>query len=259
MNDGHEAAVGEDAQPADWAALFGEAGLSPIRLGDTVIERLTRAILDGRLKPGDALPSESQIAAQFGISKPIAREALRELAAMGVVQVQQGKVSRVRAVDSGPLSRFYRFAIAHSRQGMLEAVELRRILEPQFARLAATRRTADDLSRLRSILAAMEAALGTPDWIEADLSFHEHLAAMTHNRLVVLQSKGLEPIVREMMVRFGSRLPRSVADWRATFGRHQRIGAAIASGDAHAAEEAMRQHFEAAEDAITEIYGKHAE
>ncbi len=259
MIDRHGTAAGEGAQQADWTALFGDAGLAPIRLGDTVIERLTSAILDGRLKPGDALPSESQIAAQFGISKPIAREALRELAAMGVVQVQQGKVSRVRAVDSGPLSRFYRFAIAHSRQGMLEAVELRRILEPQFARLAATRRTADDLARLRSILAAMEAALGKPAWMEADLSFHEHLAAMTHNRLIMLQSKGLEPIVREMMIRFGSRLPRSVVDWRATFGRHERIAAAIASGDPTASEEAMRQHFEAAEEAIAEIYGKHAE
>src|ERR687897_538781 len=93
-----------------WTAIFSDQGIAPSRLGDAVIERLTQAIVDGRLKPGDPLPSEGQIAATFGISKPIAREALRELAAMGVIKVQQAKVSPVRAIDSGPLARFFRFA-----------------------------------------------------------------------------------------------------------------------------------------------------
>lgn len=109
--------VRTDQRPA-WAGAMRD--LTPSRLGDAVIERLTAAILEGHLKPGDALPSESQIALTFGVSKPIAREALRELAAMGVVQVQQGKVSRVRAIDSGPLSRFYRFAVARTETGLQE-------------------------------------------------------------------------------------------------------------------------------------------
>ena len=70
---------------------FGAADVVPMRLGEAVIERITQAIHDGRLKPGDALPSEAQIAASFGVSKPIAREAIRQLAAMGVVHIQQGK------------------------------------------------------------------------------------------------------------------------------------------------------------------------
>src|SRR5262245_23980231 len=101
-----------------WSDLFEANDLAPSRLGEAVIERLTQAIVDGHLKPGDPLPSEGQIASTFGISKPIAREALRELAAMGVIQVQQGKVSRVRALDGGPLARFYRFAVGHTQKGM---------------------------------------------------------------------------------------------------------------------------------------------
>src|SRR5215468_11075508 len=111
-----------------WDSLFADEGVAPSRLADTVIERLTQAIVDGRLKPGDRLPSESQIAATFGISKPIAREALRELAALGVIQMQQGKVGRIRAVHSGPLARFFRFAVGRTEQGLLDAVELRRML-----------------------------------------------------------------------------------------------------------------------------------
>jgi GntR family transcriptional repressor for pyruvate dehydrogenase complex len=222
-----------------------------------VIERLTQAIVDGRLRPGDPLPSEGQIATTFGISKPIAREALRELAAMGVIQVQQGKVSRVRAIDSGPLARFFRFAVGRTEQGLHDAVELRRMLEPQIAKLAAQRRTQGDLAVLRDILASMEAVIGDiPRWIEADLAFHAHLAAMSHNRLVVLQMKGLEPVVREMMGRFNDRAARTNSDWRETLQRHVRIAEAIAAGKAGLAERTMHDHFSAADAAIAEIFGR---
>jgi GntR family transcriptional repressor for pyruvate dehydrogenase complex len=242
---------------AAWTTIFADEEIAPSRLGDAVIERLTQAIVDGRLKPGDQLPSESQIAATFGISKPIAREALRELAAMGVIQVQQGKVSRVRAIDSGPLERFFRFAVGRTQQGLHDAVELRRMLEPQIARLAAQRHTEADFSALSGILAQMEASLGDiPRWIAADLAFHRQIAAMAHNRLVVLQMKGLEPVVREMMVRFNDRAARTRADWRETYQRHVRIAGAVASGSADAAERAMRGHFAAADAAIAEIFGQ---
>ncbi len=244
----------DEAHRPAWAGDL--IDLTPIRLGDAVIERLSSAILDGRLKPGDALPSEGQIATTFGVSKPIAREALRELAAMGVVQVQQGKVSRVRAIDSGPLSRFYRFAMARTERGLQEAVELRRLLEPPIARFAAERRTADELATFRAILARMELALGdVPRWIEADLAFHRHLAVMAHNGLVALQMQGLEPIVREMMEAFNARSARTGVDWRVTFDRHALIADAIAAGDPDASERAVRAHFAAADEAIAEIFG----
>src|SRR4030095_13870440 len=157
------------------------------RRADAGMERWTQAMVDAGLKPGDPLPSESQIAASFGISKPIAREALRDLAALGVIQVQQGKVSRIRAIDSAPLERFFRFAVGRTHQGLHDAVELRRMLEPQIARLAAERHTDGDVASLREILAAMEGAIGDiPRWIAADLAFHGQVAAMAHNRLVVL-------------------------------------------------------------------------
>jgi GntR family transcriptional repressor for pyruvate dehydrogenase complex len=246
--------IARETRPA-LEALFGAGDVAPSRLGEAVIERLTEAIVEGRLKPGDALPSEGSIAATFGVSKPIAREALRELAAMGVVQVQQGKISRVRAVGAGPLARFYRFAVGTSRRGMEEAVELRRLIEPQAARLSALRRSETQMAAFEAILARMGAAMGdTPRWIEADLAFHAHLGAMAGNRLLALQLEALEPIIRRMMERFNAREPRTPAAWRDTLGRHAAVVGAVRAGDAAASEAAMLAHFSAAETAIAELF-----
>jgi GntR family transcriptional repressor for pyruvate dehydrogenase complex len=146
--------------------------------------------------------------------------------------------------------------VGRTEQGLHDAVELRRMLEPQIARLAATRHGAGDLARLQQILAAMEDALGdVPRWIAADLASHAQLATMTNNALVALQMRGLEPVIGEMMVRFNDRAARTRADWSETLARHVRIADAITSRDAKAAEAAMQRHFEAADDAIAEIFG----
>jgi GntR family transcriptional repressor for pyruvate dehydrogenase complex len=233
---------------------FGGTDVVPMRLGDAVIQRITQAIQDGRLKPGDALPSESRIAASFGVSKPIAREAIRQLAAMGVVHIQQGKVTRVQALNAAPLDRFFRFAVGGSRAGLIEAVELRRILEPPIAAHSAERRSEADLARLDTIMTHMEAALGdVPRWIEADLDFHEAIAASSGNRLLDFQIRGLRPVIRQVMEIFNSREARTQADWRKTYERHVRVVDAIRAGDADAARAAMNKHFEAAEAAIAEI------
>jgi GntR family transcriptional repressor for pyruvate dehydrogenase complex len=234
--------------------VFGGADVAPTRLGDALIARIAEAIHDGRLKPGDALPSESRIAASFGVSKPIAREAIRQLSAMGVVHIQQGKVTRVQALDAAPLDRFFRFAVSGSKTGLVEAVELRRILEPQIAAFCALRHAAADLERLTGILDRMEAALGhVPRWIEADLDFHEAVADASGNRLLAFQIRGLRPVIREVMEIFNSRGARTSDDWRRTFQRHVDVVAAIRLRDANGALLAMNKHFEAAEAAIAEI------
>lgn len=235
---------------------FGASDVVPFRLGDALIARITQAIHDGRLKPGDALPSEARIATSFGVSKPIAREAIRQLAAMGVVHIQQGKPTRVQALDAAPLDRFFRFAVRGSKTGLTEAVELRRVLEPPIARYSAERRSSADLERLAGILVRLEASLtDVPRWIEADLAFHASIGRASHNALVTLQLQGLEPIVREMMGRFNARGRRTAKDWRETFERHRRVALAIVAGDAEAAEAAMQAHFAAADNAIEEIFG----
>lgn len=234
--------------------LLSEEELTPKRLGETVLARLSRAILDGRLKPGDPLPAEGQIAATFGVSKQIAREAMRELVAMGVVRIQQGKISRVRAIDGEPLARFFQFAVGSTESGLIEAVELRRMLEPPIARLAARRRTDEDLTLLDHLLEQMAAAAGDiPRWIQADLGFHEQIARMTKNRLISLQMAGLAPVIRDVMQRFNQLNARKRDDWQAPLQRHMRVAKALRAGDEDQAMLAMTAHFEMADQAIEEI------
>jgi GntR family transcriptional repressor for pyruvate dehydrogenase complex len=92
-----------------------------------------------------------------------------------------------------------------------------------------------------------------PRWIEADLDFHEAVAASSGNRLLDFQIRGLRPVIREVMEIFNSREARGPEDWQQTFGRHVRVVAAIKAGDAAAASAAMNKHFEAAEAAIAEL------
>jgi GntR family transcriptional repressor for pyruvate dehydrogenase complex len=101
----------------------------------------------------------------------------------------------------------------------------------------------------------MEASLkNIPAWIEADLDFHEAVAELSGNRLLHLQLRGLRPVIREVMELFNARRQRSTAEWRETYQRHVAVLAAVRSGNATTAFDAMTHHFDAAEGAIQEIF-----
>ena len=234
--------------------------LAPVRLADGVLAELTGAILDGRLPEGAPLPSEARLAARFGVSKQVVREAIRQLAALGVLEIGQGRATRVCAMTGEPLGRFWRFAVGETAEGLNEAVELRRMLEPQVARLAAQRAHGDGLADLAAALAKMQAALDdTALWIEADLDFHATLARLAGNRLVRLQMHGLRPVIERVMQRMNNVATRTRADWETTYERHARVQRAVAARDPDAAHQAMLDHFAAAEGAIAAIFDNQEE
>jgi GntR family transcriptional repressor for pyruvate dehydrogenase complex len=230
------------------------AEAASVRLGEVVLEWLSRGILEGRLKVGDPLPAESRLAAAFGVSKPVVREAVRELAALGVVQIQQGKVARVRAVDAGPLVQFFRFAVSENERGLADANELRKVIEPQAAVLAARRGTEADQARLTRAIEAIENSIGRPEaFTDADIAFHETIAAMTGNRLLSLQMQGLRSVIRSVSQVLTMRPARSSEEWQATAERHRAIYEAIIARDEAAASAAMLAHFGAADAAIDQL------
>lgn len=234
--------------------------LAPVRLADGVLAELTGAILDGRLPEGSPLPSEARLAARFGVSKQVVREAIRQLAALGVLEIGQGRATRVCAMTGEPLGRFWRFAVGETAEGLNEAVELRRMLEPQVARLAAQRAHPDGLADLAAALSKMQAALDdTAQWIEADLDFHATLARLPGNRLVRLQMHGLRPVIERVMQRMNNVATRTRADWEVTYERHARVERAVAARDPDAAHQAMLDHFAAAEGAIAAIFDNQEE
>ncbi len=125
------------------------------RLADQVYGRLIAAMADGQYGEDDRLPAEQALAASFGVSRPVIREALTRLQADGFVQARQGSGTYVL---KRPPQRLTRFAAAGGLAAFLRAFEVRIALEPQAARLAAERRSDADLAAIRAAQEALEAA-----------------------------------------------------------------------------------------------------
>lgn len=238
-------------------SVFAAKPASPSRLADGVSDAIAAALFDGRISPGEPLPPEGEIAREFGVSKPIAREALRQLTAAGLIFTQQGKVARAKALSGEPMDRIYGYAVRSSLKRLQEANEMRRVVETGIARLAAERRDAEGLSAMRQGLAQMSASLLEPaGFTDADILFHLGLAMATGNFMIRVQMESMRSVQREVSELFSRRANRSDADWRATIARHQAIYDAIAAGDADLAEEKIRAHFDAADIASLEVADK---
>lgn len=239
--------------------IFDARPAAPARLSDSVADAIAAALFDGRIAPGEPLPPEGEIAREFGVSRPIAREALRQLTTAGLVFTQQGKVARAKALNGESLERIYGYAVRSSLTRLREANEMRRVIESGVARLAAQRREPAGMAAMRRAIGEMLAGLGDPAaFTGADILFHLGLALATGNSMIRVQMEGLRSVQREVSELFSRRANRSRADWRATIARHEAILAAIAAGDAAQAEACIGRHYDAADIASLEVAGKRA-
>ena len=150
------------------------------------IDNIREMIADGRLKPGDRLPPEHALADQLGVSRGSLREAVRALSQLNVLVVRRGDGTYVRSLEPSDLLAGLVFAIelvpAH---GLDEVLEVRRLLLPPAAALAAQRVTAEQLDVMRSVLAELDIAT-EPDRV-ADLhrDFQGLVAEATGNEWLV--------------------------------------------------------------------------
>ena len=146
-----------------------------------LVEAMEREIAEGRLKPGDRLPSETALAASAGVSRTVVREAVAALRAGRLVETRQGAGAFVLS----PMARLtVRSGVQRTTvEEILAMLELRLAVEVESAALAAARRTDEDIAALDAAIAAMQAESGAGgEGINADLAFHRALAAATHNR-----------------------------------------------------------------------------
>jgi GntR family transcriptional repressor for pyruvate dehydrogenase complex len=237
--------------------LFAVKPPIPARLADAVSDAIAAALFDGRIAPGEPLPSEGVIARDFGVSKPIAREALRQLTAAGLVLTQQGKVARAKALNGESLERIYGYAVRSSLPRLREANEMRRIIETGIARLAAQRREKAGMAAMERGVEEMNAGLGDPAaFTEADILFHLGLALATGNSMIRVQMEGMRSVQREVSELFSRRANRTAADWQATIQRHRAILEAIAAGNVDKSELSIAAHYAAADIASLEVAGR---
>jgi DNA-binding FadR family transcriptional regulator len=206
----------------------------------------------GALQPGETLPPEPEIAEQFGVSKPIVRESVQLLAALGLVMVQQGK--RTVALEDRKWDVLdYRVQEAFQLEGRgheldRQLYEARIILERNSARLAAKRSTSADAAELHVLVAEMTAiADGSRDldaFLRADRAFHERVAAASGNMV-------LRQVVRDVHRFLASAWSRSTitAEELPYLAQlHAKIADAIARADEDAAADAVEFHLTRAAD-----------
>ena len=160
-----------------------------VGLANHAIDQIERLIADGRLQPGQKLPSERELGAKLGVSRPTLREAIRALTMMGILDSRQGDGTYVREFDAGSYLRPARVLLA-SRGGLDWLFEVREILEGAAAALAAERVTDPEREEVAVWLAAGPVGEVDPDEVDLDLlrvrdvQLHSLIVSATHNPLL---------------------------------------------------------------------------
>lgn len=224
------------------AALFAQLTREP-RLSDKVADMMLKTILSRRLQPGERLPSERELGEQFGVSRTVVREAVRALAAKGLIEVRSGSGLRVAAVDAAAVSESMSLFLHGSTLDYPKVHEIRATLEVQMAGAAAARRTEADVESLTEACKRVEASIDDVETAAVnDVEFHREIARATHNELylVLLDSIG----EAQVEVRRGNLAAGGTEE---TMLHHRRILEAIVAGDPERARKAMHAHLESVE------------
>lgn len=154
-------------------------------LTDEAIEKIKEMILSGALGPGDKLPKEADLAQRLGLSRNSLREAVRALSLIRVLDVRQGDGTYVTSLEPGLLLEALTFVVDfHRDDTVLQFLEMRRILEPAAAALAAQRMTEEDVAKLAAVVEAIGPHASLEELVVNDLEFHRLIAAGTGNAVL---------------------------------------------------------------------------
>jgi DNA-binding GntR family transcriptional regulator len=213
-----------------------ETAITRSVLSDQVKGRLLQAILDGGYPPGARIV-ETRVAREFGTSQAPVREALRDLEALGVVEVTAFRGARVRHP---------------SVEELLEAFEVRAVLETQGAWLAIERVDEDSLRTLDDLVEQMRRSAEAGDaYAEAaaDAAFHGHVMHLSGNATLERVWRTLEPFLRTYIT-----IASAGVDRRAIAERHAPLVEALRTRDQRAVQEAIEFHFQQAAESLARVW-----
>lgn len=211
------------------------------RLYEQIVQQIEESILKGELIEGSQLPAERDLAKQFGVSRTAVREAIKALQEKGLVDAFPGRGTFVTNGTSNSMRRSLdRIIKSADTDGWAYLVEVREILEPEIAALAAVRADDQDLATMREALEVMDQAGRDSDaYIEADLDFHLALAEAAANPIVLSLIDSIVGLLREQRLRI---FQVGGGPERGQY-HHKRILEAIRRHDSQGARDAMRTHL----------------
>lgn len=212
------------------------------RLYEKIVEQVEELILSGQLKPGDQLPSERELAQQFGVSRTAVREAIKALREKGLVEAYSGRGTFITNATSQAIRQSLGLMMRIGQPGnMTQLEEVREILEPDIAALAAARADEQLLTTLREAIAVMDRSQRDPEaYIEADLDFHLSLAEAMDNPIILSLLDSIVELLREQRLKI-FRVEGGPA--RGQY-HHKRILEAMERRNPDAARDAMRAHLQ---------------
>ncbi len=224
-------------QPSEW-----------LHRPDEIAQKIEKLIQHNKLVPDDRLPSERDLCEQFSVSRPVVREALSSLKSKGLVSIRRGVGVFVKARDTREEFKIQAIEI-DEKFAITQVMELISTVEVAATRLAATRRTQDDIKKIRRCLLGMEYAIAS-DRLgdEEDFEFHQAIVIAIHNPYFKTLSQHLEHTARKMIRHLRSNTKtRHTNLIKAVQAEHQAIYNAILASDPVAAEIAARIHLDNAE------------
>ncbi len=155
-------------------------------LADRVVEYIHELVKEHKLEPGDALPTEREIALELGMSRGPVREGMGRLRAMGLIESRTKAGAKL--IETSPRRLFKEIvpALAQTESQVIDLVEFRGAIEVEAATLAATRRTDENIKEIQEVLAAGRRSIdkGVNTYYEADKQFHVAILRGSHNNLL---------------------------------------------------------------------------
>lgn len=207
-------------------------------LGEQAAEDLMGLIKEKNLTAGDKLPTEMELAEILGVGRNTVREALRMVASRNIITIRQGSgtfVSEKNGVVDDPLGFFW---MEDRHQLTKDLLQLRILLEPPLAALAAQNATEEEIEKLEEILGELEIRMeNREDYTEKDMEFHVQIANCCHNSVVA----NLFPVISKGVLVFAGEVQET--EYRQTLVSHRRIFEAIRGHRPVEAEQAMQFHL----------------
>ena len=166
-------------------------------LSSQIVTDVRDALFAKKLKPGDFLATENDLAARYGVSRIVARDALRTLEALGIAEIKMGKGGGARVARGNPRLFAEALAVQLDLTGVsvAEIMDAQRAIECHAAELAAENATDADIAKLKALIAEAEANMGDAERYTAlSRDFHLAVAEASHNRVLVVQLISLQHV-----------------------------------------------------------------
>ncbi|WP_136808571.1 FadR/GntR family transcriptional regulator [Desulfosediminicola flagellatus] len=236
-------------------AVFKEVKVE--KVSDKIVTQLIDLITEGRLLPGEKLPSERRLTELFGVGRSSLREALNTLETLGFIEIKKRKGNYVKNVDAAvPLSPLKKIMQVDQKR-IVELYEVRRSIEQSSAREAAEIRTEEDLEAIYQALQKFRLESGKTDFSwENEIAFHLAIARASHNFLRLHTLKSIFDFAREFLQPVLHNYICSEERMAVVLEQHQLIYEAIRDQDADLARQLMREHLFGTNQKLSDFFAR---